>query len=465
VSEEPSGRPGSRAPRKRATGSGTRAKKAAGRKAGATDRKAENVADTSEDALLKARSSLPATTGDGSTLLENCRTKWQHGAWHELITIPDESIAQDSERAKLALILSAAHAHTGDQARSHQLAKQAMDWGADRRTAARILISAAYNTLGRVAQTLDESDTALAHFSDAVTLVEHRADAKLLAKTRQIRETGNLGLLPDAIAAFGSELQQLRKDPDAAATRLDSLERELALLRHDLSRQTSLPATPRSVGENPAEADQLIWPELTFPPEEAELIQKHYAAAGVILEYGSGGSTVLGAKQPGKLILSVESDARWAQDLQSRIDAAGLPSPVIMYHADIGPTGAWGRPVDESHWRQFHRYPTAIWSQDFFRQPDLVLIDGRFRPACFVTTCLRTTAPVTVLFDDYADRPAYHVVERLMEPVRVVGRVAEFFVEPRQWPGWVHDLQSELFTAATFSTQRRVDYARPQQTQ
>lgn len=460
MSEKPTGRSSTRTPRKRTAGNSTGATKATGRKSGATGRKTGNAAEGEEAALLGTRAPLPVTTGESSTLLENCRTKWQHGVWHELIAIPDNAIEQDSERVKLALILSAAHGHAGDQARSRRLAKQAIEWGADQRTAARILISAAYNNLGRVAQSLDESDIALAHFSEAVALVEHRADAKLLAQTRQIRETGNLGLLPDAVAAFGSELQLLRKDPDAPATRLESLERELALLRHDLSRKTSLPASPRSVGEKPTEEDQLTWPELTFPPEEAELIQEHYAAAGVILEYGSGGSTVLGAKQPGKLILSVESDARWAQDLQSRIDAAGLPSPVILYHADIGPTGAWGRPVDESHWRQFHRYPTAIWSQDFFRQPDLVLIDGRFRPACFVTTCLRTTAPVTVLFDDYADRPAYHVVERLMEPVRVVGRVAEFFVEPRQWPGWVHDLQNELFTAATFSTQTHVDYGK-----
>lgn len=147
---------------------------------------------------------------------------------------------------------------------------------------------------------------------------------------------------------------------------------------------------------------------------------------------------MLGARQPGKLILSVETDPRWARNLQAKIDAASLPSPVILYHADIGPTGAWGRPADESHWRQFHRYPTAIGTQDFFRQPDLVLIDGRFRPA-------------------------YHVVERLMEPVRIVGRMAEFHVEPRQWPGWVHDLQQELFTATTFSTQKHFDYGRSRQ--
>ena len=34
-------------------------------------------------------------------------------------------------------------------------------------------------------------------------------------------------------------------------------------------------------------------PELTFSPEVADLVRETYAAASVILEYGSGGSTVL----------------------------------------------------------------------------------------------------------------------------------------------------------------------------
>lgn len=236
------------------------------------------------DARLETRAVLPAMVGNGSALLADCRTKWQHGVWHELITVPEEAIAQDPERAKLALILSVAHCHAGDAARSRHLAKQAVDWGADRCTVARILISAAFNSLGRVAQSTDDSDTARTHFSDAVKLVEHRADARLLAQTRQIRETGNLGLLPDAVAALGAELQRLRKDPDEAETQLETLQRELALLRHDMARQTPQPVAPRPVNADADEESRTDWPELTFPPEEAALVGERYAAAEVILE-------------------------------------------------------------------------------------------------------------------------------------------------------------------------------------
>lgn len=39
-------------------------------------------------------------------------------------------------------------------------------------------------------------------------------------------------------------------------------------------------------------------PALSFPPAEAEAVRRAYAAE-VVLEYGSGGSTVLAAAMPG----------------------------------------------------------------------------------------------------------------------------------------------------------------------
>ena len=200
------------------------------------------------------------------------------------------------------------------------------------------------------------------------------------------------------------------------------------------------------------------WPILTLPDAEATHLKNRYAEARVILEYGSGGSTVLGAHMPGKLLISVESDRDWALDLQEKIDRAALPSQAILYHADIGPTGAWGRPTDEKSWRLFHNYPTAIWAEPFFRHPDLILIDGRFRPACFVNACLRIRRPVTILFDDYLDRQKYHVVERLAQPVAMIGRMAEFRVTPQDWPDWAHNLFLDLLTEATFSSTEKVTY-------
>jgi len=172
-------------------------------------------------------------------------------------------------------------------------------------------------------------------------------------------------------------------------------------------------------------------PELSLPEAEAAHLRSAYEAAQVILEYGSGGSTVMAAELSGKLIFSVESDPVWARNLQHYLDTVELPSPAIIYYADIGPVGKWGRPVDTSHWEKFHRYPADIWKKPFFRHPDVVLIDGRFRVACLAMTRLNITRPVTVLFDDYAERRTYHAVEEVVgPPARMIGRMARFELTP-----------------------------------
>ncbi len=197
--------------------------------------------------------------------------------------------------------------------------------------------------------------------------------------------------------------------------------------------------------------DPAFEPELTLPVEEAARVRAAYEAADVILEYGSGGSTVLGARMPGKLVLTVESDFNWALDLQGWLDQANLPSAAIVHYQDIGQTGSWGRPVDCCDWRKFHHYPTKIWDAPFFRHPDVVLIDGRFRPACFATVALCIKKPVTVLFDDYRDRALYHAVEEISPPVAIIGRMAEFHLNPRVFSGEDFGYLMSLMTQVSYA--------------
>jgi len=198
---------------------------------------------------------------------------------------------------------------------------------------------------------------------------------------------------------------------------------------------------------------------LTLPEEEASFLEHWYRRSRVILEYGSGGSTQLAAQLAGKLVFSVESDRDWARKLQAEIDAEGAASSVILYPVSIGETGKWGRPVGSKNWNRFHRYPLAIWDEPFFRHPDLVLIDGRFRPACFAAVCMKITTPVTVLFDDYVERQKYHVVERISEPVEIVGRMARFDLVPGLATAETLGLLVSLFSEATYAG-RTPDYER-----
>lgn len=187
-----------------------------------------------------------------------------------------------------------------------------------------------------------------------------------------------------------------------------------------------------------------------LPEEEADLLRHHYQKASVILEYGSGGSTVLAAEMSAKLVFSVESDRKWAMRLQRYLDAVPSFSPVFVQHVDIGPTGPWGRPLGPDSWPRFHLYPMSIWAESFFRHPDVILIDGRFRTACLATVAALCERPVTVLFDDYTTRPSYHIVEQLVKPCATVGRMAVFEIEPGLVTRNRLHLVMDLFAQATY---------------
>ncbi len=183
---------------------------------------------------------------------------------------------------------------------------------------------------------------------------------------------------------------------------------------------------------------------LTFEPKERRWITKLYQNAETILEYGSGGSTVLAAEL-GKTVFSVESDQDWADRMAGHV--ATISDRAHVHWADVGPTGPWGVPMKPREFRKFHEYALSVWDRPDFVQPDLVLIDGRFRAACLVAVMMRSAKPVTVLFDDYLKRRYYHGVEGLARKEEMVGRMARFTVTPGAIPpematqaiGWFTD--------------------------
>lgn len=180
----------------------------------------------------------------------------------------------------------------------------------------------------------------------------------------------------------------------------------------------------------------LTRPELTMPSAEAEAIRAAYAQARVILEYGSGGSTVMAAEMPGKKVFSVESDKDWAKMMRAwfRDNPPAEDTEVDMIWSDVGPTKNWGYPKDTSEYMRYARYPLEVWDLPEFCQPDVVLIDGRFRPGCAVATALRTTKPLPVYVDDYKGRKAYHRIETYFGAPELIGRMARFDVEPMALP-------------------------------
>ena len=173
---------------------------------------------------------------------------------------------------------------------------------------------------------------------------------------------------------------------------------------------------------------------MTFPAPEADALRMAYEEASVILEYGSGGSTVMAGDMPGKQVFSVESDAAWADGMSAWFAANPPVSPVVVHHADIGPTKDWGHPRTNDGWRRYAAYPLGIWDRADFVHPDVVLVDGRFRAGCALATAFRISRPVTLLFDDYKHRDQYHEVEDFLGTPIMIGRMGVFDVKPTPVP-------------------------------
>jgi hypothetical protein len=158
-----------------------------------------------------------------------------------------------------------------------------------------------------------------------------------------------------------------------------------------------------------------------FDGDEASFI-KHVSKAKVYAEYGVGQSTDWVHRNTSAMILAVDSSKQWihkviADKSGPRIDARWV---------DLGPLGEWGRPLTYKLRDNFVHYVKSPWVRS--ATPDVVLIDGRFRVCCFLTSILHATPDTIIVFDDYIDRPHYHIVEELLAPFEWCGRQAIFSV-------------------------------------
>ncbi len=153
------------------------------------------------------------------------------------------------------------------------------------------------------------------------------------------------------------------------------------------------------------------------------LFRKLVPKVAVYGEYGVGESTIWVVNNTSARVLAAETDAAWIKRVKSKMKTLDRLDVSLV---DVGEVGSFGRPRDYSKRANFMRYVESIWKRD--RQPELVLIDGRFRVCCFLY-CLRHGAPGTrILFDDYRDRPHYHLVEEFVSPDESFGRQSLFTI-------------------------------------
>ena len=142
-------------------------------------------------------------------------------------------------------------------------------------------------------------------------------------------------------------------------------------------------------------------------------------------EYGCGSSTEWVLKNTNADIVSVDSSKEWIDKINSK--NAAYNKRLKLQHIDIGEVENWGRPVGYEKSYNFINYFNWIWTQDIL--PDTVLIDGRFRVCCFLTSIKYANENTKIIFDDYNNRPYYHVVEKFIKIEQICGRQALFIVK------------------------------------
>ena len=141
-------------------------------------------------------------------------------------------------------------------------------------------------------------------------------------------------------------------------------------------------------------------------------------------EYGCGKSTKWVLNNTAAMVVSVDTSSEWVKEVQS--DNVDNNHRLEINYVNLGNIGNWGLPIDYSKQDRFSVYTDYIWQQK--EKPSVVLIDGRFRVCCFLSSLKFAEEGTKIIFDDYTDRPHYHFVEKYVSREIECGRQCLFVV-------------------------------------
>jgi len=150
------------------------------------------------------------------------------------------------------------------------------------------------------------------------------------------------------------------------------------------------------------------------------------------VEFGSGGSTAVASRAVSQFIVSTDSARDWVDSVRAHCVGSGAPTIPTMILADIGPTGAWGYPIDESRRAHWRCYQELCWAHAQAAEADLYMVDGRFRVACAMQVLLRARTGALLMIHDFDSRPYYHAVRRFAREIARTEDLSVFLLEERR---------------------------------
>jgi hypothetical protein len=151
------------------------------------------------------------------------------------------------------------------------------------------------------------------------------------------------------------------------------------------------------------------------------LFKKYLKNCQFYAEYGCGKSTNWVLENTNAVVYSVDTSNDWVK----KTDRKNNDKLNIKY-VNVGEIGPWGTPLTYKKSDSFKIYTDWIWSHDY--KPKCVLIDGRFRVCCFLTSLKFADEGTVLIFDDYIERPYYHIVEKYIQRTEFTKRQCIFIV-------------------------------------
>lgn len=169
--------------------------------------------------------------------------------------------------------------------------------------------------------------------------------------------------------------------------------------------------------------------------KEIHLFNETLSQADAYLEFGIGGSTTFAAKHKNlRCLKCIESSEDWIQLVseQPSVSAAMAKGRLELVFVDIGSTKSLSYPRNKKHMSSWPNYSGQTFGSCGIQATRrVVLVDGRFRVACFlkmltsISSMGWSVSATQLLIHDY-ERSSYHVVEEFADVIETRGRLALF---------------------------------------
>ena len=121
------------------------------------------------------------------TVLDKARLFWLLGEWNKLAELAGDELRRHPDRAQLALLMASALLQLDAKKQAKAWLVRAQEWGCDEAAVANILLSGAYNNLGRAAHLLDQPKRAAEYLASAVSIGYDGTSIPLISELR-VRE-------------------------------------------------------------------------------------------------------------------------------------------------------------------------------------------------------------------------------------------------------------------------------------